>query len=173
MILGWFTEIPCTRGRDGTRIRESGSEGHIFRSDSASGLASSAVSVGAGDIGDITGVAATRCMAAADTSPGAIRFTTGAITTVGESRAEEVLSEAVPDSVHSTGTQRRLEDSLRLVDRPAFARGPSAATRGAVKQGAFRHAEAPASVAVGFVEAAGSVEAAEGDVAAVDTGNGS
>ena len=56
MIRGWFTEIPSWRGRDGTRIPESGLAARISRSDSALELAGSAVLDGAGVIGDSIGI---------------------------------------------------------------------------------------------------------------------
>jgi hypothetical protein len=58
-----------------------------------------------------------------------------------------------------------LEDTLHLVVKVASAQGPSAATIMAVRRGAFRRAEVPASVAEGRV-------AAEEPAAAVaDLGN--
>ncbi len=55
-IRGWFTEIPSWRGRDGTRIPEFGLAARTSRSESASESASSAVSDGAGVIGDSIGI---------------------------------------------------------------------------------------------------------------------
>jgi len=81
MILGWFTEIPCTRGRDGTRIRESGLAAHTSRSEWGSGSAGTGALDGAGITGDSTGVADTECMAAAGTTLAATRFTTGTVIT--------------------------------------------------------------------------------------------
>ena len=69
------------RGGDGTRIPESGLGAHISISDSASGLAGTAVMAGAGITGDSTGTADMECTAAAGTTLAAIRFTTGTATT--------------------------------------------------------------------------------------------
>lgn len=75
-------------GRDGIHIRGSGLAAHSFRSDLALALAGGAVLDGAGGIGDLIGVADTRCMAAVDITPAAGRFITGTIIT------EEEASEA-------------------------------------------------------------------------------
>ena len=90
MIRGWFTEIPSWRGRDGTRIPESGLAARTSRSESASESASSAVLDGAGLIGDSIGITDTQCITTAGTTPGAARFITGAISTEEEARAAEL-----------------------------------------------------------------------------------
>ena len=74
MIRGWFTEIPSWRGRDGTRIPESGLAARTSRSESASESASSAVLDGAGVIGDSIGITDTQCITTAGTTPGADTF---------------------------------------------------------------------------------------------------
>ena len=56
MIRGWFTEIPSWRGRDGTRIPESGLAARTSRLEWASESASSAVLDGAGVTGDSIGM---------------------------------------------------------------------------------------------------------------------
>jgi hypothetical protein len=68
-------------GGDGTRIRESGLAVRISISDSASGLAGTAVMAGAGITGGSTGAADMECTAAAGTTLAAIRFITGTATT--------------------------------------------------------------------------------------------
>jgi hypothetical protein len=67
--------------------------GRIFRLDWDSESVFMADMDGAGTIGDLIGVVDTRCITAADTTHGAIRFTTGAISIeeglAGESTAAE------------------------------------------------------------------------------------
>jgi len=101
-------------------------------------------------------------MATTGTTPGAIRFTTEAITIEEEasvallpSCAAEGLAAALlfttaraePPSP-STEIPGPPEDMLNHTVRPASARVPSAATTTADRKGAFRHAEAPVWVAV-------------------------
>ena len=167
MIRGWFTEIPSWRGRDGTRIPESGLAARTSRSESASESAGSEVLDGAGVIGDSIGITDTQCITTAGTTPGAARFITGTISTEEEAGAAELRAGAqrreqasgtsaraaesttVPAQPPglSTETRRLLEDTPNPAVRAASARAPSAATTMADRQGAFRHAEAPASVA--------------------------
>src|ERR1019366_980189 len=87
---GRFTDIPSWRGRDGTRIRESGLAARTSISEWASESVGSEALAGAGVIGDSIGVADTQCMAAAGTTPGAERFITVAISRAAESRAAEL-----------------------------------------------------------------------------------
>lgn len=165
---------------------------HTSRSDSASELASSAVMDGAGLIGDSIGEVDTQCITTAGTTPGATRFIIGAISTEEQARAEaltvpaaELLLAPTQGTGHPTGpaagaaesttvparrpglsteTPRLLEDTPNPVVRAASARGPSAATTMADRQGAIRHAEAAASVVEARV-------AAGADLAVAGVGN--
>ena len=92
MIRGWFTEIPSWRGRDGTRIPESGLAARTSRSESASESAGSEVLDGAGVIGDSIGITATQCITTAGTTPGAERFITEAVSTEVEAHAAEAAT---------------------------------------------------------------------------------
>lgn len=64
------------------------------RLDWASESATTAVLDGAGTIGDLTGAADTRCITTTGTTPGAIRFTTAAISTE-EARAGDITPHEV------------------------------------------------------------------------------
>ncbi len=152
---------------------------------SHSGSASESVGLevldGAGVIGDSTGITDTQCLAAADTSPGAERFITGAISPEEAyaaeltTRAAELITRAAelttvpaqpPDL--STETGRRLEATLSPAVRVANVRAPSAVTTMANRQRAIRHAERPASVVEQRVAAGRRVaEEAEEDLVAV------
>lgn len=87
MIPGWFTEVPSWRGRDGTRIPESGMAVLTSRSELVSESVSSAAMDGAGLAGDLTGMTDTRPITTTGTTPGATRFTTATIITVEEASA--------------------------------------------------------------------------------------
>lgn len=192
-IHGWFTEILSWRGRDGTSIPEFGMAAHTSRSEPALALASSAVLDGAGLTGDSIGITGTQLLTTAGTTPGAIHFITGAASTGGvPGEAESTVATGVefaPAPTQGTdlsaGTSvgmaelttapaqrlglsmeiaRLREDTLNHAVRAACARAPSAATTMAARPEAFRHEEAPASVAeadvavvgVGAVEGGGS-----------------
>jgi hypothetical protein len=133
-------------------------------------------------------------MATAGTTPGAVRFTTEAITIEEEGRVALLPScvaeglapaallfttaQAEPPSP-STEIPGLLEDMLNPAVRAASAPVPSAATIMADRKGAFRHAEAPAWVEtegpMGAVEEGFTAVEAEGLMAAVvvaaDIGN--
>jgi hypothetical protein len=87
MIRGRFTEVLWWRGRDGIRIPESGLAVPIFRGAQASESAISAGSDGAGLTGDSIGIIITRCITTTATTPAAIRFITGATSTVEQGHA--------------------------------------------------------------------------------------
>ena len=174
MIRGWFMEVPSWRGRDGTRIPESGLAAHTSRSESASESASSEVLDGAGTTGDSIGAAVTQLLAAAGTTRGATLFITGAPTTEAGARAGELTIVVEPRAAQfptvaastevgpraeefptvpaqrpelSTETGRRREATLHPAVRAASARAPSAASRRADRQRAIRHEEGPVLVA--------------------------
>ena len=147
MIRGWLTEIPSTRGRDGTRIPEFGMAARTCRLGWASESASSEVLAGAGIIGDSIGVAVSQPMAAAGTTRGATRFITGAAQPRGRGSAADFPAVPAQRTGLSTETDRRREDTLHPAVRAAPARAPSATSRRVDRQRAIRHAEAPASVA--------------------------
>src|SRR5208282_1250898 len=177
-IPGWFTDIPSSPGRAGTHIPESGLVAPTFRSESVLESASSEVMDGAGAIGDLIGTTITQFTTTTGTTPGATRFTTGAITTAAEAsgelqgtcsaaRATTVAAEFITGPAgrrdRSKETPRLLEDSLLLGVKAASGRALSATTTMAGRRGAIRRAEAPASVAE---------RAAAGDpAAAADLGN--
>lgn len=77
----------------------------------------------------------------------AAEFPPRATSTEVEARAAEFITVPAQRSVHSTGTGRRREDTLRPAVRPAFAPAPSAASRRADRQKPIRLADKPASVA--------------------------
>ena len=83
MIRGWFTAIPWSPGRGGTRIPESGLADHISHLDLASESVGSADLDGDGVIGDSTGITTTRFITTAGTTPRAERFITGTPSTEG------------------------------------------------------------------------------------------
>ncbi len=139
------------------------------RSDWASESASSAALDGAGVIGDSIGITTTHFITTDGTTPEAGRFTTGAISTEEEeafvAAPTQATGPATLDAAEfttvpaqriglSTETTGLLEDTLIPTVRAGPARAPSAATTMADRQRAFRHAEAPASVAEGRVLAA-------------------
>jgi hypothetical protein len=70
-------------------------------------------------------------------------------------------------------TLRLLEDTLHRAVRAGSARAPSAATTMADRQGAFRHAEAPASAAEHLVAVEDFTAVVAEDLAAVVVGVGS
>ncbi|MGB9202445.1 MAG: hypothetical protein WCB94_00585, partial [Terriglobales bacterium] len=132
-----------------------------------------AVLDGAGVIGDSIGITDTPCTTMAGTTPGAERFTTGAISTeeqagAGDSTARvaelaldptqgtdlagtsagAAESTTVPALLpgHLRETGRQLEDTLHPAVRAASAPAPSAATAMADRPRAIRRAEVPASV---------------------------
>jgi hypothetical protein len=170
MTRGRFTDIPSWRGRDGTRIPESGLAGRTSILEWASESVGSEVLDGAGAIGDSIGVADTQCTTMAGTTPGAERFITGAISPAAEARAAELMVRAAeltadaaeltavpaqqPQPDLSTETGRLLEAMLNPAGKAAHARAPSAAMTMADKPRAIRHAEAPAWVAEQRVAAA-------------------
>ena len=159
--LGWFTDPQSIRGHIGTRIPEFGMAARTSRSETASESVGGEVLGGAGGIGDSIGITVTQRMATTGTTPGAIRFTTEAITI-----EEEVSAALLPSCVAedfaaamlftttragppnpSTEIPGLLEDMLNPAVKAASAPVPSAATTMADRKGVFRHAEAPASVA--------------------------
>src|SRR5208282_6384838 len=108
------------------------------------------------------------------TTPGitlqAGRFITAAITTAAEWRTVEFTTVPAQPPGLSMGTSRRLEDTLNLTARAAFAPALTATTTMADRQGVSRRAEAPAWVA----EQAMAVEGLMAAVAGVtDRGCGS
>ena len=125
----------------------------IFHLESASLSGGLAVSVGDGVIGASTGTITTQCTTEAGITPGAERFTTGAL-----------LAERQPG--RSTETGLRLEDTLHRAARAAHAQAPSVATSMADRRRAFLREEGPALVA----EAVIAVVAA-GTVVVADIGN--
>jgi hypothetical protein len=137
-----------------------------FRSDLDSESVSLAVLDGASLIGDSIGITTTQCITTAGTTPGATRFTAGAIFTEEQAGAAAlpataagfITARAGPTGL-STETPGLLEGTLNRAVRAGSAQAPSAATAMAGRRGATRHAEAPATVAEDF--------AAEGDLAAV------
>ena len=165
MIRGWFTDIPYSRGRGGTHIPESGMTAHTSHLESASGLASSGVSDGAGPTGDSIGITDTQFITTTGTTPEAPRFTTGTITTEEEASAADLqlaptqatglraatsaeAAEFTTVPADTTrpfnGTCQLLADTLNPAVRAEPARGPSTATDRADRQEAIRRAEAPA-----------------------------
>jgi hypothetical protein len=144
--------------------------GHTFRSESASESGGSAVSDGAGVIGDSTGITITPCLTTADTFPVAQRFITGAISiaaerTVAESAVAELSIVPVREPGLSAETTGPPADTPRPAAKAGSARVPSAATSVAERLGAFPRAEAPASAAAEDFTGAEAVVtlAAEGD----------
>ena len=87
MIRGWFTVIPWSRGRGGTRTRESGLAVRTSPLESASISVSWGLLAGAGVSGDSTGVAAILSTTTTGITRGATRFTTAIIITVAEASA--------------------------------------------------------------------------------------
>ena len=122
MIRGWFTEIPSWRGRDGTRIPESGLAARTSRSESASESACSAVLDGAGVIGDSIGMTGTQFITTTGTTPGAARFTTGTIST-------EAAASGGSAANAGNGSGRAAEFPTVPAQRP----GPSTETRQAAR----------------------------------------
>src|SRR5208282_5894473 len=149
---GWFTDIPSWLGRAGIRTRESGLGGRIFRSDSVSESAGSAVLDGDGVIGASTGITTPCCLTTAGTSHGAELFIIGAITTGAALRAGVLMAHApelitIPERGPglSTETGRRLADTQHLTARAASTRAHTVAMAMADRPGAFRHADRRAS----------------------------
>src|ERR1039458_9100885 len=106
MTRGRFTDIPSWRGRDGTRIPESGLEARISHSGLVSESGGSAVLDGDGIIGDSTGITTLCCLTTAGISPGAPRFTTGAISIAVERLAAELQTAPEPGPGPSAETER-------------------------------------------------------------------
>ena len=118
----------------------------ISRSDQASESVSSGDLAGVGITGDSIGVAVTPLMAAADITPAATLFITGAASTgAGASVADFPAVPALRPEV-STGTGRQLEGTLHPAARVAPAREPLATSKRVDRQRAIRHVEAPALV---------------------------
>ncbi len=174
--------IPSARGRDGTPIPEFGLAARTCRLGWVLESASSEVLDGAGVTGDAIGVDVSQLLAAAGTTRGATRFITGTPSTGAEVCAAEVSTEveacaAVVSTVSargpvlSTETLGRLEDSVNPAVKVDFARAPSAASGMADRQGAFHHAECPASGAADFVAAVDFTEAAEDFTEVAGVGN--
>jgi hypothetical protein len=141
--------------------------GHTFRSESASESGGSAVSDGAGAIGDSTGITITPCLTTADTFPVAQRFITGAISiaaerTVAESIVAELSIVPVREPGLSAETTGPPADTPSPAAKAGSARVPSAATSVAERLEAFPRAEAPASAAAEDFTGAGVTLAAEG-----------
>ena len=136
-----------------------------------SASAGTAASDGVGTIGDSIGAVDTRCMAAAGTTRGAIRFITAAITTGRGARAEVTASEAKSDPALtqatdlpaetpevaaerltaaalprglSTGIPEQLEDTLSPAVKAARDRVRLVVTQKADRPEATRRAAAPA-----------------------------
>ena len=146
-------------------------EGLTYRSESASESVFLPAMGGAGRIGDTTGTTAPCSITTTGTTRGAIRFTTGAISTEEEACGAEsvaALTQAIDPGTSagavefttvpaqriglSTETTGLREDTLNPAVRAEPTRAPSAVTTMADRQGAFRHGEALASVAEGRVE---------------------
>jgi hypothetical protein len=134
-------------------IREFGTAAHIFRSDSDSELASSAVMDGVGIIGDSTGAAAMGCMTAAGITPEAPRFITGAISTVEAARVAERTSAPAHRVERSMEIPKLLEDTPLRGVRPARAPALSVDITVVDRRGPIRHAEAPAWAVEAFTAA--------------------
>jgi hypothetical protein len=118
----------------------------ISRSDQASESASSGVLAGVGTTGDSIGVDVTPLMAAADITPAATLFITGAASVAGKERAADFPAVPALRPEVSTGTGRQLEDTPHPAARVAPAREPSATSKRVDRQRAIRHVEAPALV---------------------------
>src|SRR5579863_5067570 len=102
MIRGRFMEVPSWRGRVGIRIPESGMAARTSPSDPDSESVSSEVLDGDGPIGDLTGTTATPCITTIGTTPGAIRFTTGAISIEEQAGAPDSTAHAAESTVAPT-----------------------------------------------------------------------
>ena len=149
-------------GRDGIRILESGLADRFSRLASALESAGSAALDGDGGIGDSTGMAGTRFMAAPGISREAGRSITAAISTAAESGAVR-LSIAESERGRSRETGVRLAATPRRAARAAYGRARSAATIMAESRRAIRHGVVPASV-VEVEPAAADLMAAAGGV---------
>ena len=125
----------------------------IFRLGSVSESVGSVVLDGVGIIGDAIGITDTQSITTTGTTPGPERFITGAPSTGVEEGAAGFTTAPAQRPGLSTETGRRLEDMPNPAVRAASARVPSAATDKADRPGAFRHAEAPASLVAGRVAA--------------------
>jgi hypothetical protein len=95
---------------------------------------------GAGGIGDSIGTTDMQPLTMAGITPGATRFTTGAVLLEAAVELQATTPSHRPGL--STETPRLLEDTLHLAARAVFARVPSATTGMADKQRASRHAAA-------------------------------
>ena len=175
-------EIPSTRGQDGIPIPVFGMAARTCPLGWVLESATSEVLDGAGITGDSIGVADSQLLAAAGTTPEATRFIIGtasigagwgaaerptvAVSTKVGARAADLPAVPAPGPRPSTETPGLREDTVHPAVRAASARAPSATSRGVDKQGAIRHAEAPALVAEEAVVAVEGV-AVEGVVAEV------
>src|SRR5208283_4379439 len=174
-IRGWFMEVRSWRGRDGTRIPESGLAAHTFRLASASESDGSEVLVGVGDIGDSIGITITPFLTMPGTIPGAGHFITGTLSTEAEGPAAEHspaggtgpptrVSAVAPDlpivPVQLPGPSRETPRLREGTPHPAVKRAsnrvPSATTTTAARRGIMRRAEAPASAVEDSTAAAGA-----------------
>jgi hypothetical protein len=97
-------------------------------------------------------------------TPGAERFTTGAVLPEEQASGAELSTVRGQRPGLSTEIGKRLGDTLHPAARAAYARAPSAATAMVDRKRVTRHAEAPVWVAVARV--------AEADLMAVVVGGG-
>ena len=156
MIHGWFTDLPWSSGRDGTRIPESGTAAPTSHLELASESASLAVLDGAGPIGDSTGTTTTQPFITTGISRRAGRFITA--TLIIEGAADFVrtrgLARVDPGAAKfstvrgeppdlSREAHRRREDSPNHAVKAESAPAPSATTTMAGSLGVIRRAEAP------------------------------
>ena len=159
-IRGWSTALPSGRGLTGIPIPESGMAVLTSHSESALESASTAVSDGAGTIGDLIGTTTTPSITTTATTPGAPLSTTGTVTTEEEATtAVSTIAQARrPD--RSTETIGRLAATLNRARRAARNQARSAVTTAVARQEAIRRAAAPASegpmAAVRLTAAAGA-----------------
>jgi hypothetical protein len=105
-----------------------------------------------------------QCLTMAGITPGAGRFTTGAVLREEQASGAELSTVQGQRPGLSTEIGRRLGDTLHHAARVAYARAPSAATAMADRKRATRHAEAPVWVAAARV--------VEADLMAVVAGGG-
>lgn len=161
------------RGRDGTRIRGSGTTARTFRSVWVLELAFSAASDGAGLTGDSIGTTATPYTTAKGITPEVGLFTTEIIFIGVQGREEhtplgaeyvETLAHAAAFTIglasrhgHSKGTPERREATLRSVDKAVCGRVRSVAMTMVDRQGALLREVAPALAEDVAVSAGGEV----------------
>ena len=154
--LGWVLESATSEVLDGAGITGDS----IGMADSqllaAAGTTPEATRfiIGTASIGAGWG-AAERPTVAASTKvgAGAAERPTVAVSTKVGARAADLPAVPAPGPRPSTETPGLREDTVHPAVRAASARAPSATSRGVDKQGAIRHAEAPALVAEHRVEA--------------------